>query len=140
MCNPDIKIMKNLLYNSKVQKCNLLFCRGIFDKFSHFLALWHNKLKHWHAVSYVGKFVGTLTRKNQQLACFQHVGTQTRWHINHAAAGTQARWHVDHVSAQVRMPGDLANSAIIKPYYIIFQTCLKLVLSQMIGKREYCAS
>ena len=56
----------------------------------------------------VGTFIYTLARKNEKLARFWHVGTQTRWHINQA--GTQARWHVDHVSTQVRMARDLANS------------------------------
>ena len=52
--------------------------------------------------------VGTLACKNEKLARFWHVGTQVRWHINHA--DTQARLHVDGVGTKTRMARDLANS------------------------------
>ena len=51
-----------------------------------------SQLKHWLAVWYVGTFISTLARKNEKLARFWDVGTQARWHVNHA--GTQVRWYV----------------------------------------------
>ena len=76
----------------------------MFEKLERSLTRWHAKLKHWHALWHVGTFFGMLTRKNENLARFWHVGTQARWHVNHAS--TQARWHVDHVSTQARMARD----------------------------------
>ena len=67
----------------------------MFENLARLLTRWHVNLKHWHAVWHVGTLIGTLARKNEKLARFWYVGTQARWHINHA--GTQARWHVDHV-------------------------------------------
>ena len=74
------------------------------EKLARYLARWHAKLKHWQAVWHVS----TLTRKNEKLSRFWHVGTQKRWHVNHA--DTQARWHVDHFGTQAHMARNLANS------------------------------
>ena len=59
-----------------------------------------------------------MARKNEKLARFWHVGTQARWHVNHA--GTQAR-DVDHVGMQAHMVRDLANSFPDMPIYSSYQ-------------------
>ena len=46
------------------------------------------RMARWHIYWHVGMFIGTLTRKNEKFARFWQVGTQVRWHVNHA--GTQA--------------------------------------------------
>ena len=56
-------------------------------KLARRLARSHAKLKHWHVVWHFG----TLARRNEKLARFWHVGTQTRWHVDHV--GMQARGH-----------------------------------------------
>ena len=81
------------------------------EKLARHLARWHAKLKHWHAVWQIGTFIGTLSRKNEKLTRFWHVGTQARWHVKHAR--TQARWHVDHIDTQARIARDLENSRCI---------------------------
>ena len=67
------------------------------ENVARYLARWHAKLKHWHAVWHIDTFIDTLARKNEKFARFNH-------------GGTQARWHVDHVGMQARMARDLANS------------------------------
>ena len=54
--------------------------------------------KYWHTLWHFGTFIGTLARKNENLARFWHVGMQAHWYINQA--GTEARWHVNHAGMQ----------------------------------------
>ena len=89
------------------------------EKLARSFACWHDNFKGWHAVWYIGMFISTLACKNEKLARFWHVGTQTGWHVNHAGiqahwhinqVGTQARWHADHIGMQSRMTRNLGNS------------------------------
>ena len=42
----------------------------MFEKLVRVLARLHAKLKHWHAVWHVGRFIGKLARKNEKLIYF----------------------------------------------------------------------
>ena len=102
-----------------------MFQKRNVSKIGKLLARGHAKLKNWHVVWHVGTpswnigtTYGTLALKNEKLARFCNVGTQTRWHVNHA--GMQTHWHVDHVGKQARMARDLANSASSFYYSTIF--------------------
>ena len=53
---------------------------GEVEKLARPLALWHTKLKNWHADT----FITMLTRKNEKLARFWYVGAWARGHIDHA--------------------------------------------------------
>ena len=73
----------------------------MFEKLTHLLVRRHSKLKNWHAVWNVGKFIAMLARKNEKLARFWHADTQTRkplWHETTSArkprwqAGTHGTW------------------------------------------------
>ena len=100
-------IMDNFLHKNKVHKFTLAFGkRNVWkicilfgtlarqvEKLACRLTRWNTKLKHWNTLWYVGK-------KDEKLARFWYVGTQTRW-------------HVDHVGTQARMACNLANSVVL---------------------------
>ena len=89
MHNYNIKYNVAFFMTIECRNFQYHFEREMFETLARFLARWrdklknwHAKLKRWHAVWHVGTFIGTLARKNENLARFRQVGTQTRWYIS----------------------------------------------------------
>ena len=98
--------MQSFLYNNKVYKFLLAFCKRNVQKIGTPFSSSSRNI----GTPYGKHVYGTLALKNEKLTRFWEVGTQARWHVNHA--GMQARWHVNHVGTQARMERMTGNLVI----------------------------